>query len=402
MRFGRPDQIIETLITQVRAIQPMRDQNLEKLIHFSNHVRNLVETIKSLKCTGHLKNPQLLKELLGKIPDMLKLQWGDIMYNCGGEADLNSFSEWLNTRANAACYVSTPSSKYKVLENFQHYSRFQTKPRHEVALSTNERKHPKILCHYCEMKGHKTQLCPKFNENDVETRWSVVTKKKLCFSCLSNNHQTYRCEIRKSCGLNGCRRHHHKLLHKDSFEMSNSNYNNDTKPCTENSASISKDASDPNTERVTTTRHDMTTKVLLRVVNTITRGDWMKYDYLQGLPFQNITSRPMILLGQDNINLTVARKVCQGPENTPIATKTHLGWILHGPTDFGKTFSQFSFHICLREQADEKLHDLVKQTFSLESFGISNNHKNPDKSVDRAINIVNCRIRKTYSGKVMT
>ncbi|KAG5884771.1 hypothetical protein JTB14_031394 [Gonioctena quinquepunctata] len=49
--------------------------------------------------------------------------------------------------------------------------------------------------------------------------------------------------------------------------MSNSNYNNDTESCTENSASISKDASDPNTERVTTTGHDMTTKVLLRVVN---------------------------------------------------------------------------------------------------------------------------------------
>ncbi|KAG5888865.1 hypothetical protein JTB14_031422 [Gonioctena quinquepunctata] len=95
------------------------------------------------------------------------------------------------------------------------------------------------------------------------------------------------------------------------------------------------------------------------ITQTITRGDWMKYDYSQGLPFQNITSRPMILLGQDNINLTVARKVCQGPENTPIATKTHLGWILHKPTDFGKTLSQFSFHIYLREQADEKLHDLV-------------------------------------------
>ncbi|KAG5894710.1 hypothetical protein JTB14_034758 [Gonioctena quinquepunctata] len=129
MRFGRPDQIIETLITLVRAIQPMRDQNLEKLIHFSNHVRNLVETIKS---SGHLKNPQFLKELLGKIPDMLKLQWGDIMYDCGEEADLNIFSEWLNTRANAACYASTPSCEYEVLENFQYYSRFQTKLRQEM------------------------------------------------------------------------------------------------------------------------------------------------------------------------------------------------------------------------------------------------------------------------------
>ncbi|KAG5894709.1 hypothetical protein JTB14_034757 [Gonioctena quinquepunctata] len=127
---------------------------------------------------------------------------------------------------------------------------------------------------------------------------------------------------------------------------------------------------------------------------TITRGDWMKYDYLQGLPFQNITSRLMILLGQDNINLTVARKVCQGPENTPIATKTHLGWILHGPTDFSETFSQFSFHICLREQANGKLHDLVEQTFSIESLGISNNHKNPDKSVDRAINSMEKSIKR--------
>lgn len=72
------------------------------------------------------------------------------------------------------------------------------------------------LCIYCTKRGHKIESCQKIKSDDVDIRWKIVTEKKLCFSCLKNNHQTMKCRVRQSCGINGCRRPHHTLLHKDS------------------------------------------------------------------------------------------------------------------------------------------------------------------------------------------
>jgi hypothetical protein len=63
----------------------------------------------------------------------------------------------------------------------------------------------------------------------------------------------------------------------------------------------------------------------------VSRSDWARHLHLRDLPISEFDEQPMILIGQDNIHVIVARKVYQGPQDAPIATKTHLGWILHGP-----------------------------------------------------------------------
>ena len=44
-------------------------------------------------------------------------------------------------------------------------------------------------------------------------RWRVAKDKKLCFRCLSSNHQGKHCFQSRDCGIDGCKRSHHKLLH---------------------------------------------------------------------------------------------------------------------------------------------------------------------------------------------
>ena len=72
--FGRPTIIVKSMIRRVRAMPAPRDSCNESIITFSNCIKNLVATMKTLNCVGHMSNPQLVDDLLLKLPPNLRLQ----------------------------------------------------------------------------------------------------------------------------------------------------------------------------------------------------------------------------------------------------------------------------------------------------------------------------------------
>ncbi|XP_044761992.1 uncharacterized protein LOC123319195 [Coccinella septempunctata] len=466
MRFGRPDLIIDGLISKIKAVTPIREHNIESLIKFSNHISCLVATIKSLGYNEHLQNPTLVRDIVQKLPDMIKLRWGEEVMKKHGTVDLNDLSDWISDIAAAACYVSRPSSS--TMNKTEPRSKpfvYSSTKRYETTLTTVESKKTDKLCTYCREKGHYIQDCSKINQDDVETRWETVTRRKLCFSCLKNNHQTMKCRSKRQCGIDNCKRSHHKLLHKDqsqqNFDYTQSTqtedlrkenvlavgqgaanillrmikvrlygkndfletialcdeastvtlidksivdhleiegnveslciqWTNNMTSCYEDSHRLDLDISGihENAKRFTM-KNVRSVENLSLPVQVIKETDWKKYPHLQAIPFNEIQGRPMILLGQDNIRLTVARRVIQGPENSPLATKTNLGWILHGDVDnHGNKRIFHSFHICHCETvADDELHKMVKHSFSTEAFGVQVAIKS-NKEDSRAIDIM--------------
>ena len=72
----------------------------------SNTVRNLVSTMELLDCVGHMHNPQLRQRLVSKLPNTLRLQWGEHVRSLQEKSiSLKTFSEWLTCRADAASLV---------------------------------------------------------------------------------------------------------------------------------------------------------------------------------------------------------------------------------------------------------------------------------------------------------
>ncbi|KAG5882965.1 hypothetical protein JTB14_019086 [Gonioctena quinquepunctata] len=214
MRFGRPDQIIDTILNKLKTFYTIRENDMENLIQFASHVNSLVSTIKFLCYDAHLQNPNVLRMMVQKLPDMLKLRWGEEVSGKNGAVNIEDFSKWLMQIANAACFVTTHYVAKTVVRtpNF-HNNR---KPERTLVISPKENK---MICMYCNSNGHKTSSCAKMKSDDVETRWKTVTMNKLCFFFPGNNHQTIRCRFKKSCGINGCRRPHHPDLHKDESEI---------------------------------------------------------------------------------------------------------------------------------------------------------------------------------------
>ena len=69
-------------------------------------------------------------------------------------------------------------------------------------------------CELCK-EHHGLWKCENFKKMTANDRWNVATEHKLCFRCLGDGHRGESCFRSKTCGVNGCRSHHRRMLHED-------------------------------------------------------------------------------------------------------------------------------------------------------------------------------------------
>lgn len=228
MRFGRPDFIIKTLIEKAQQMMSPKNGRLDLLIDFSNMVRNLVITMKTLKTDGHMRNPQLIEDLVSKLPDSLILKWGNFVYKNGYDSNnLEDFSYWLDKLANAASFVSLPRPKpveNKTTSNFIRKKKETVLSTKTVDATSNENidaTDQKHKCTYCSKTGHAIAKCPEFLDLTTDERWKWIIDNRYCFYCLRHGHSLTTCRKKKTCGINGCKKKHKAVLHNSQANETN-------------------------------------------------------------------------------------------------------------------------------------------------------------------------------------
>ena len=83
---------------------------------------------------------------------------------------------------------------------------------HAVAMR-NEPRNMKPPCSLCHGFDHGVWFCKQFYEKGVDDRWQIAKERKLCFHCLARDHRGKDCAKARKCGIDGCTRNHHRLLH---------------------------------------------------------------------------------------------------------------------------------------------------------------------------------------------
>jgi len=216
--FGRPAAIVKSMIARAKLLPSPKEDKSESIIDFSNAVKNLVATMETLGCLGHMWNPQLVEDFLLKLPTSLRMQWGHAAATIGQtEPNLKDFSLWLEDLAVAASYLPMQSiPKDPVREKYELKIRnFQPTPRHAVLTTGHERVR---VCKYCEKEGHSIHTCDSFTSQDTETKRTWVRENNLCFACLKSGHMKKDCRKKRPCGIQSCQTFHHKLLHDNRSE----------------------------------------------------------------------------------------------------------------------------------------------------------------------------------------
>lgn len=189
------------------------------IVSFVTKVRNCVSAMQCLKQTGHLHNPDLLKEIIAKMPPALIYEYNRFVNaNPSNEPRLLILSEFLYREAEMACVAGTSGNVGKATKNIlttvtnseSDTTHPNKKPKRK---ESPKRKSKQKKCLFCENTGHYISVCWKFGHETVNERWKWAGKSNSCFKCLARTHKISNCKFQKSCSFDGCKKGHHQRLH---------------------------------------------------------------------------------------------------------------------------------------------------------------------------------------------
>lgn len=129
-----------------------------------------------------------------------------------------------------------------------------------------------------------------------------------------------------------------------------------------------------------------------------------KYAHLRDLEQDVIcyaTTRPGILVGTDHWEIIVSQELRVGKPSEPAASRTQLGWVVHGTVPRRIIKSQDSvLHVtekCTGKHEDERLHNLVEFHFTIDALGVAQQRR-VSEADQRAMKLVQETIKKTKDG----
>ncbi|KAL0810381.1 hypothetical protein ABMA28_010526 [Loxostege sticticalis] len=109
----------------------------------------------------------------------------------------------------------------------------------------------------------------------------------------------------------------------------------------------------------------------------------LNYEHLRDLDPGNVcyeSTRPRLLIGADNWHLIVSRELRTGKKTEPVASRTELGWTVHGtvPRALHRTSEESVLHVFTPErtlsentESDDHLSKMMEEHFQIDSLGVS-------------------------------
>uniref|UniRef100_A0A182S0G2 DUF5641 domain-containing protein n=1 Tax=Anopheles funestus TaxID=62324 RepID=A0A182S0G2_ANOFN len=196
--FGRPEIIVQTVLSQIRRQVPPKTEKLESLIQFAISVDEMCATVRTNGVEDRYDGP-LLDELIGCLPPMVKLMWGLHRITLS-KVNLAAFGKWMQTIKQAAQSVTNPAA-----HSDRNNKYFHTHVTNSPSQNTTEAK--------CACENGCAQLyeCDSYWQKSIADRWNIVKKNYLCKRCLRKHPAL--CKETSACGKEGCTAKLHPSLH---------------------------------------------------------------------------------------------------------------------------------------------------------------------------------------------
>ncbi|CAK1549334.1 unnamed protein product [Leptosia nina] len=451
-RYGRPDLLVMAEVKKLESIPPIGHSPRE-LCNFANSISNSVAAIKSLNRPQFLHAPAAVNSIVEKIPHGLRYRWYEYASTYPEEAKYNVelVSAFLNLEADR-CSAFAGAVEHKP----QHPGATARKPQ-RYTTNNETRVAETMKCPRCE-GNHRLPECPTFLKMSVSDRWDAVKKVKVCFKCLSLKHRKENCR-KPPCKT--CKRWHHDLLHvfkeiEQSAESVNTMRNSrallkmiqvevcgpkgnkkvmalldegSTVTLLHEKIADAIGARGSQEELTVDTvgggqlQHQKSMKIdlELRGIKQHSRGKLKEVRTVKELNLtpQHLDKRrlkrykhlskiiddvyyeaekPMLLIGQDNWEYIVSLQVRRGKRGQPVASRTRLGWVLHGNDSNHMSPGNYVNTCAHLNTVEEELDHLVKEHFTIESLGIHPKRPSTDME-EQATRILHETSRRLENGR---
>ncbi len=201
------------------------------LLKFANQVRvHLFE----LSRVGERAHTDVIEKVCSKLQQQDRLAWNEKQNSSMEPYSLNEFGSWLCSRAAAyqnAHFLAADQTRNSSSSGVQerHSRNHHIGARTEnVAAPQPEAKPNKPFCFKCNAE-HRLGDCKDFKALSLPERLAFIGRHRLCYCCFGVKHGAQTCKA-KGCGVAGCKRKHHFLLHDVSAPASSSTLTPPTPP----------------------------------------------------------------------------------------------------------------------------------------------------------------------------
>ncbi|KFD60240.1 hypothetical protein M514_27583 [Trichuris suis] len=209
-RYGDRRLIAQYSVKALRNIKPLRHEDVAELDRFACELHGITTSLSKTGDELELYSAGNLHDVVAKLTYRLRERWLESARRMSRQVNLLDLDEWLSelvlTKRSAAVFEVSDDKADQRLVRSKAYGKSRvntvTSAPDKIVLSC-------VHCRQC----HHLQHCAQFNVLPVQERIYIVKKSKLCFSCLEGGHVARNCKKRKICGIDGCTRKHHNLLH---------------------------------------------------------------------------------------------------------------------------------------------------------------------------------------------
>lgn len=271
--------------------------------------------------------------------------------------------------------------------------------------------------------------CDAFKVASLETRWAIVKQQKRCYNCLQRRHVVHTCPKAQQCRVTGCGLKHHPLLHfqvnqqaeevvavarvgvtRTLFRVvpvivSSGNKSVSTYAVMDTASSVTMIAADlakemglsgvssvmsvawadgkvrpVKTEPVQVTLASHSGAAVFRI-QAQTMADMnlpvytvdeqrLQAEGLADLPIARLVNvKPLILIGQDNVELLITQNSRIGKSRNLVASETAFGWMVEGQEKAAPGAERCMVTI-MANQEEGSLEKIVEQYIEAENFGL--------------------------------
>ncbi|CAK1547419.1 unnamed protein product [Leptosia nina] len=449
-RYGRPDALVLAELEKVKAL-PRMTESPRDICVFASQINNSVAAIRGLKRQQYLHSPDMVKSIIEKMPTILKFRWYDYTARKEDDAfsDLRLIGEFLNQEADKCGAFATleenRATSRRPLRHSAHNVQEEARrcphcdEAHALLECVNFQKAPvrerwhivkqNRICFKCLGGKHRKEscrkppcrICKKWHHAllhvDVRTEEREPTTSEMNVTAAVNTARNARALLKmarvKVFGPKGTRQITALLDEGSTLTLLDSTVAEEL--------GINGRPQELSIETVGGKR--LKTRSIETDLQIKGRGQKFKrtlhgvrtMDNLQLSPqfvdkkiiescshlkdlvetLWHEAEAPALLIGQDNWDCIVSLEVRRGRPGQLVASRTKLGWVLHGTEHGGRSVHQVNTCLHMKEDA---IYELMKEHFALESLGVQ--AKRPTTDIEaRALSLLESTSRRREDGR---
>ncbi|XP_011873237.1 PREDICTED: uncharacterized protein LOC105565025 [Vollenhovia emeryi] len=227
-RYHNPRLILAKYLTSLSHLQPLRKESAVGLRAFTDEATRIVRALTNMKLPVVHWDPWLVHSLAERLdPESRRLWEAELSVrdrqaavNVGlGDIDplkyLPTFKDLVDFLERRTQTLHMLSSESLTSNKGEKRTAHDGKPVHKTQkvfhASTSSSRSDKLKCIACP-GFHPLIKCTSFKAKSASDRRECVQRSGVCYNCLGG-HRVRDCRLDKRCGVPGCQRKHHTLLH---------------------------------------------------------------------------------------------------------------------------------------------------------------------------------------------